>query len=87
MNIDILESLLPPKTDWAKATVQHWKDLTGDVEAQAAVQVVQLTIAREKPQAYGGKDLVPVGGPIDAVEIRPSSNIRWLQRKPDCAAN
>ncbi|MGH9469284.1 MAG: hypothetical protein ACRD1N_02945 [Terriglobia bacterium] len=86
-NVDILESLLPPKTDWAKATVQHWKNLTGDVQAQAAIQVVQLTIAREAPQAYGGKKVVPVGGPVDAAEIRPNSSARWLQHKPDCAGN
>jgi hypothetical protein len=84
-NINVMESLLPPKTDWAKATVQHWKNLTGDVEAQTAMQVVQLTIAREKPQAYGGKEVVPVGGPVDAAEIRPNSSVRWLQRKPECA--
>jgi hypothetical protein len=86
-NIDILESLLQPKTDWGKATVQHWKDLTGDVEAEAAMQLVQLTIAREEPQTYHGKTVVPVGGPVDAAEIRPKSSVRWLQRKPDCAAN
>ena len=86
-NINILESLLPPTTDWAKATVQHWRGLNGDVEAQAAMQVVQLTIAREEPQAYGGKEVLPVGGPVDAAEIRPNSRVRWLQRKPNCAAN
>jgi hypothetical protein len=86
-NINILESLLARKTEWAKATVQHWNDLTGDVEGQAAMQVVQLTIAREEPQAYGGKEVVPVGGPVDAAEIRPNSSVRWLRRKPDCAAN
>jgi hypothetical protein len=86
-NINIMASILPPKTDWAKATVQHWKDMTGDVEAQAAMQVVQLTIAHENPQAFGGKEIVPVGGPVDAAEIRPHGSVRWLQRKPDCAAN
>lgn len=85
-DINVMESLLPPKTDWAKAAVQHWKDLTGDIEAQAATQVVQLTIAHEKPQAYGGKEIVPVGGPIDSAEIRPNSSVRWLHRKPECAA-
>jgi hypothetical protein len=86
-DINIMESLLARKTDWAKATVQHWNDLTGDVEAEAAMQVVQLTIAHEEPQAYGGKEVVPVGGRVDAAEIRPNSSVRWLQRKPDCAAN
>ena len=86
-DINIMESLLARKTDWAKATVRHWEDLTGDVEAQAATQVVQLTIAREEPQADGGKQIVPVGGPVDAAEIRPNSGVRWLRRKPDCAAN
>jgi hypothetical protein len=86
-NINIMESLLPPKTDWAKAAVQHWNGLTGDVEAKTAVQVVQITIAREEPQAYGGKEVVPVGGPVNAAEIRANGSVRWLQRKPGCPAN
>jgi hypothetical protein len=86
-NINVLESLLAQKTDWARATVQHWKDLTGDVEAQAAIQIVQLTIAHQEPKVYGGREVVPVGGPVDAAEIRPNSSVRWLQRKPACATN
>ncbi|MGH9407286.1 MAG: hypothetical protein ACRD3D_15820 [Terriglobia bacterium] len=86
-NIDILQSLLPPKTDWARSTVEQWKHSTGDIESQAAIQVVQLTIAHEKPQSYGGKQVVLVGGPVDAAEVRQNGSVRWLQRKPDCAAN
>jgi hypothetical protein len=86
-NIDVLQKFTPPQTDSTRAEVNHWKLLTGDVKAQIAVRLVQLTIEREKPKQYGGHKVIPVGGPIDAAEIRQGSGIKWLQRKSSCPAD
>ncbi|MGH9351031.1 MAG: hypothetical protein ACRD2G_02550 [Terriglobia bacterium] len=86
-NIDILQQFTPPKTQSNQAEVEQWKLFTGDVKAQIAVRLVNLTIAREKPEPFGGHEVVPVGGPVDAAEIQRGGIVKWIQRKPSCPAN
>ena len=86
-NIDVLQQFTPPKTQANQAEVEQWKQLTGDVKAQIAVRLVNLTIAREKPEPFGGHQVVPVGGPVDAAEIQRGGAVKWIQRKPSCPAN
>jgi hypothetical protein len=86
-HVDILEELTPPKSDWAKEEVRQWMSLQGDVQAQVAVRLVQLTVEREKAAQFGPRNVVPVGGPVDAVELKRAGGINWIQRKPACAAN
>lgn len=85
--VDILREFTPPRADWAKAEVERWKSLTGDVQAKVAIRLVQLTISHEKPARFGAREIVPVGGPIDAAEIRRGADVKWIQRKPNCPAN
>ncbi len=68
-NIDVLKEFTPPHSDWAKAEVRRWTLLKGDVKAQVAIRLVQLTIAREKPERFGSQEVVPVGGPIDVADV------------------
>lgn len=86
-DIDVLRQFTPPKTSSDKAEVAQWKLLTGDVKAQIANRLVNLTIAREKPQRIGGHEVVPVGGPVDAAEIRRGGRAGWIERKPNCPAD
>ncbi len=86
-NIDVLKEFTPPNSAGAKAEVQRWTLLKGDVKAQVAIRLAQLTIAREKPARFGPREVVPVGGPIDAAELNKNGGIKWLQRKPGCPAN
>lgn len=86
-NIDILGQFTPPKTKPNQAEVERWKLLTGDVKAQIAVRLVNLTLAREKPEPFGSHEVVPVGGPIDAAEIQRGGSVKWIQRKSSCPAN
>ncbi|MGH9344038.1 MAG: hypothetical protein ACRD19_09785 [Terriglobia bacterium] len=86
-NIDVLQQFTPPKTQPNQAEVEQWKLFTGDVKAQIAVRLVNLTIACEKAEPFGGHEVVPVGGPVDAAEIERGGSVKWIQRKPSCPAD
>lgn len=86
-DIDVLRQFTPPKTPSNKAEVEQWKLLTGDVKAQIATRLVNLTIAREKPERVGGHEVVPVGGRVDTAEIKRGGNVEWIARKPSCPAD
>lgn len=85
--IDVLRQFTPPKTPANQAEVTQWKLLTGDIKAQIATRLVNLTIAREKPERVNGHEVVPVGGPVDAAEIRRGGKVDWIARKQSCPAN
>ena len=85
-DVDVLKSIVPPRTAWAKSEVERWQRFTGDAKAKIAIRLVQLTIDRERPRQFGSQEIVPVGGQIDAAEIVPERPVRWIQRKANCPA-
>lgn len=86
-NIDILKTFTPPKTPAAQAEVQSWKRFSSDPPAQIARRLVSLTIAREGPERFGGREIVPVGGAVDEAETRRGASVKWLSLKRGCPAN
>jgi hypothetical protein len=85
-DVDVLESIVPPRTAWAKSEVERWQHFTGDAKASIAIRLVQLTIDHERPRRFGFQEIVPVGGEIDAAEIVRERPVKWIQRKANCPA-
>jgi hypothetical protein len=49
-----------------------------------AIEAVRLSIEHYPLVNIGGRMVQPLGGPIDAVRLRRTNSLEWIQRKESC---
>jgi hypothetical protein len=79
---EIADEFAQQWTDRAVAERKKWKlkENAPGYDEFLAIRLVDLTSALHPRQDV-------VGGPTDAIEVRSNGRIRWIRRKPNCAAD
>jgi hypothetical protein len=85
---EIADELFAGKTERA----QEWRKsltpvTTDDGYAFAAIKAVEFSIENYPLVNIKGEMLPPLGGPVDAVRLRRTGGIDWIQKKENCPAN
>jgi hypothetical protein len=87
---DVAYELFEGRTDRAH---EWWHDMKARIRkdddpiAFVTIDAVRFSMANQPLEKIGNEMVQPIGGPIDAVRLKRTGGIDWIQRKENCPSN